>query len=158
MTSDIEQEFEQYMAMPYEIKLAPDPEDGGWVVSIPDLPYCMSEGDTVEEAMEMIRDAQRGWLTVVLSHGDSVPEPRVESTYSGKFMLRVPQTLHRTLVEEAGRQNVSLNQYAVMLLAKGAAQTSLNAQVEQRLADLQVQVTALQKAVERSRERQVQRV
>jgi len=72
-TEAIERAVEHYMTKPYRIELVPD--DDGWYVRIPDLPGCMSQGDTVEEAIEMIRDAQRGWLFVSLSHNDIIPEP-----------------------------------------------------------------------------------
>jgi predicted RNase H-like HicB family nuclease len=49
----------------YGIKLEPDLEDGGYVVECPSLPGCMSQGDTVEEALSMIRDAIRGHLAVL---------------------------------------------------------------------------------------------
>ena len=49
-------------------------EEGGYVVSVPDLPGCISEGDTFEEALEMIKDAVSGWLVVAQQHGDPIPE------------------------------------------------------------------------------------
>ncbi len=41
-----------------------DLEEGGYWVECPDLPGCMSQGETIEEALEMIRDAIRGHLAV----------------------------------------------------------------------------------------------
>jgi predicted RNase H-like HicB family nuclease len=49
-------------------------DEGGYVVSMPDLPGCVSEGDTFEEALEMIKDAMSGWLLVAQEHGDPFPE------------------------------------------------------------------------------------
>jgi predicted RNase H-like HicB family nuclease len=49
-------------------------EEGGYVVSVPDLTGCVSEGDTFEEAMAMIKDAMSGWLLVAQEHGDPIPE------------------------------------------------------------------------------------
>ena len=49
-------------------------DEGGYFVSAPELPGCMTEGDTFEEAMAMIEDAMQGWLEVALEHGDPVPE------------------------------------------------------------------------------------
>ncbi len=54
----------------YEFEVA---QDGGYAVSIPELPGCVSEGSTFEEAMEMIHDAMEGWLLVAAKHGDPVP-------------------------------------------------------------------------------------
>ena len=48
----------------YEVVLHPDAEDGGYWVECPSLPGCSSQGDTVEEALEMIKDAIKGHLEV----------------------------------------------------------------------------------------------
>ena len=122
----IENAVEQYMAKPYRVELTPD--EGGWFVRIPELPYCMSQGDTVEEAMEMIRDAQRGWLTVALENGDAIPDPQEPSYtsdagYSGKFNVRVPKELHRDLAQAAEQQGVSLNLFVATALARALGQT-----------------------------------
>ena len=109
--------LEYYMALPYTIELMPDP-DGGWFVSVRELPGCISQGDTQEEALEMIRDAMEGWLAVALEDGMQVPEPRKLDDYSGKFVARVPRSLHRELVRRAADEGVSLNQMINVLLAQ----------------------------------------
>ena len=68
----MEKTLEYYMALPYTIELTSDPE-GGWFAAIKELPGCMSQGDTPEEALEMIRDAQAGWLSVALEDGPPFP-------------------------------------------------------------------------------------
>ncbi len=55
----------------YEFEVA---EEGGYLVSVPELPGCLSEGDTFEKAWEMIQDALEGWLHVAKEHGDPIPE------------------------------------------------------------------------------------
>jgi antitoxin HicB len=113
---DIEREVERHMALPYRIELVAS-EDGGYFVRIPDLPGCMSQGETVEEAMEMIRDAQRGWLEVTLENGQPIPLPAGTAGYSGKFTLRVPKRVHRALAEAADAEGVSVNLFAASVLA-----------------------------------------
>lgn len=49
----------------YSVLLHPDTEDGGFWIECPSLPGCASQGDTVEEALEMIKDAIEGNLEVV---------------------------------------------------------------------------------------------
>jgi len=78
----------------------------------------MSQGDTPQEAIEMIHDTMRGWIEVSLEDGDPIPEPRPEESYSGKFVVRVPRSLHRELVERAEQEGVSLNQYINVALAR----------------------------------------
>jgi antitoxin HicB len=107
---------EYYMNLPYTIELIKDPE--GWFVRVKELEGCMSQGDTAAEAIEMIQKAMELWLEVSLEDGLPIPEPRPDEDYSGKFVVRVPRSLHRELVEEAARQGASLNQYINVALAR----------------------------------------
>jgi len=74
MTVERDREIRRLMALPYQIELIPD--DDVWFVRIPDLPGCISQGDTEEEALTMIRDAQYGWIATALEDGEPVPPPR----------------------------------------------------------------------------------
>lgn len=52
------------------------PEDGGgWLATVPDLPGCMSDGDTIEEARENVRDAIACWIAAARRLGRAVPSP-----------------------------------------------------------------------------------
>ena len=117
----MEKTLEYYMALPYTIELTSDPE-GGWFAAIKELPGCITQGDTPEEALEMIRDAQAGWLSVALEDGDPIPEPRALEEYSGKFVVRVPRSQHPDLVQHAEAEGVSLNQYINVALARDLGQ------------------------------------
>jgi antitoxin HicB len=112
----MEKTIEYYLNLPYTIELRGEPEEG-WFVRVRELPGCMSEGDTAEEALMMIREAMHLWLEVAVEEGDAIPEPRAEEEYSGKFVVRVPRSLHRELVATAEREGVSLNQYINVALA-----------------------------------------
>ncbi len=116
---------EYYLGLPYTIELWRAPE-GGWVVQVKELPGCVSQGETAEEALAMIQDAMEGWLAVALEMGDQIPEPRAEESFSGKFMVRMTRSLHRQVVEQAEREGVSLNQYmnTTLAIAVGAAQAN----------------------------------
>jgi antitoxin HicB len=106
-----------YMKLPYTIELQKHPEEG-WFVRVKELRGCISEGDTAEEALAMIQEAMELWLEVSLEEGIPIPEPRPDEDYSGKFVVRVPRSLHRELVDEAQRQGTSLNQYINVALAR----------------------------------------
>jgi len=54
-------------------ELQPEPE-GGYTVTVPSLPGCISCGDTFEQAMEMIKDAMEGWLAVAREEGVPIPD------------------------------------------------------------------------------------
>lgn len=49
-------------------------QEGGYIVSVPALPGCITEGDTLEEAMEMVKDAISGYIASLKKHNESIPE------------------------------------------------------------------------------------
>jgi predicted RNase H-like HicB family nuclease len=57
-----------------QVLLIPDMEDGGYIVEVPSLPGCRSEGDTVEEALINIRDAIDLYIESMIAHEEEVPE------------------------------------------------------------------------------------
>ena len=57
-------------------------EEGGYVVSVPALPGCVTEGDTFEDASLMIKDAVEGYLDVLKGEGEDIPEERPETVIS----------------------------------------------------------------------------
>jgi len=66
-----------YLALPYPILLVPsDEEEGGWLGKVPDLPGCITFGETKEEALAMIEDARVGWITHCFEQGNPIPEPQ----------------------------------------------------------------------------------
>jgi antitoxin HicB len=74
-----------YMSLPYPVLLIPAPADNTWYAKIPLLPGCMSDGETVEEALENLREAQELWLEVALEDAMEIPVPEPEKTLSLTF-------------------------------------------------------------------------
>ena len=105
----------------FAIRKLTDDEGGGYLIEFPDLPGCMSDGETIEEALANGEDAKRCWIAAMKEAGRPIPSPSVEpaENYSGKWQLRTPKSLHRRLAERAKREGVSLNALAVALLAEG---------------------------------------
>jgi len=65
---------------------------------------------------EMAEDAKKSWISSRLEKGLEIPEPRNED-FSGKILLRLAKSLHRTLSNQAKREGVSLNQHILGLLS-----------------------------------------
>ena len=59
----------------YHINIFYSEEDGGYIADIPDLRFCSAFGDTPEEALAEVLDAQQAWLESAVKHGDPIPEP-----------------------------------------------------------------------------------
>lgn len=108
------------MNLPYNYLIQQVTDESGsyYYGKVLELDGCQSTGDTFEEAYESLREAMKGWLEVKLQYDDSIPEPTGDENYSGKFVLRVPKSLHRQLAIEAQREGVSLNQYAMYKLSR----------------------------------------
>lgn len=60
----------------YTIILHPDPEEGGYTVTVPALPGCITQGETLEEAIAMAKDAIRLHIESLIAEGEPVPEER----------------------------------------------------------------------------------
>lgn len=98
------------------------PEDGGgYLIEFPDLPGCISDGETVEEAIENGRDAMRSWIAAAKQAGRKIPKATVaaDNKFSGKWQQRAPKSLHRRLAERAKSEGVSLNTLVVTLVSEG---------------------------------------
>ncbi len=50
-------------------------KEGGYSVEVPDLLGCVTQGDTLEEAMEMAQDAALGWLLTAIEEEEEIPKP-----------------------------------------------------------------------------------
>ena len=117
--------LDYYMSLPYRMELIPDNDEGGFVVSFPELPGCLSCGDTEEAALLNARDAKKAWLEAALEENIPINEPDSLNDYSGQFKLRLPKSLHRSLAENSKREGVSMNQYCVYLLSKNDALSAI---------------------------------
>lgn len=117
MTDKNKNGFSYFVSLPYRIEIHPAIE-GGFVAAIPDLPGCITQGDTQEETIQMIEDAKKAWIETALEEGIEIPEPIPnEDEFSGRFNLRIPRSLHRDLTKRAEREKVSLNMLATYLLS-----------------------------------------
>jgi antitoxin HicB len=112
--------IEEYLELPYTIEILKEVDDdySGWVGRVVELPGCITQADSFEELGEMIQDAMHAWIEAALEDGYPIAEPRPFEDYSGKFVVRVPKSLHRELVEFAEKDGVSLNAYINMALGK----------------------------------------
>ncbi len=111
----------------YPIKVFYSEEDKGFIAIIPDLPGCTAFGETEEDAIKEIKNAQDLWIKTAKKEGRKIPAPSVEGTYSGKILARTPKSLHRALIEKAQEEGVSLNQLVVYLLSVGLYKQKMKA-------------------------------
>ena len=112
----------ELMALPYRKVIRGDAEQG-YLGECPELPGCVTAGETEAEALEMLHDAMEAWLENALAHGDPIPPPADlgGETYNGRLTLRMAPALHRLLAEQAREQGIPLNQWINTLLAQRSA-------------------------------------
>jgi predicted HicB family RNase H-like nuclease len=91
-----------------------DREFVGTCVELPSLSWLEeSQGAALAGIEKLVADV----VADMSAHGESVPEPLAERSYSGRFVVRVPSELHRRLASEAAEQGVSLNRLVSQRLA-----------------------------------------
>ncbi|MFC1937585.1 toxin-antitoxin system HicB family antitoxin [Chloroflexota bacterium] len=131
--------LEYYLGLNYPVTLY-HAEEGGFAAEIEDLPGCLTQGETVEEAMENIEEARQLWVKAAYEDGVEIPIPRTDEEYSGRFLVRIPKSLHRRLAEQARYQGVSLNQYVESILSAGASTQSVVGEIKTELDKISRQI------------------
>lgn len=113
--------IDYYLKLPYKLEIVPDMDEGGFVARYPELPGCITVGDTLESVVKNLNDAKIEWITAALEDGNTIPEPSTYDDYSGQFKLRLPKSLHKLLADQSKKEGVSMNQYCVYLLSMNNA-------------------------------------
>ncbi len=108
-----------YMDLPYNYIIQPVNDESGFYfyARVLELDGCQSTGETFDEAYKNLREAMKGWIEAKLDGGFEVPMPVGYDDFSGKFIVRIPKSLHYKLSVEAEQEGVSLNQYALYKLS-----------------------------------------
>jgi len=101
---------------PFIIRPLSKEEGSGILIEYPDLPGCMSDGETIDEAIKNGKDAVKCWLEAAKKSGRVIPKPSKELP-SGKWVQRVPKSLHAKLIEQSKKEGVSLNTLVISLIA-----------------------------------------
>jgi antitoxin HicB len=90
-------------------------EGGGYLVEYPEIPGCMSDGESIEEAIANGREALRDCLEVFKESGRKAPRPSIEPA---QWRQRLPRTLYLKLTERARSEGVSINSLVTAMIAE----------------------------------------
>lgn len=123
--------LERYLELPYHIDVRSE-QDGDrswWKASVEELPGCASRGETPDEAVAGLRPEMESWLAAAIAEdreipmpvGESSATPRASRGYSGRFLVRMPKSLHEQLAIAAERDHVSLNRFVTDALTASVA-------------------------------------
>lgn len=78
MTTEYAEEVDRYMALAYEIRVYRDECDGSlcYMAVHSELPGCMAQGDTPDDAVANLAEARRDYISALLEEGLEVPRPK----------------------------------------------------------------------------------
>lgn len=102
--------FSQY---PFEIRPLNKEEGGGFLITFPDFSECISDGETIEEAIQNGLDALRETIAALESNGYPIPEPG-----SYEQAIQLPTNLYSRLLRYAKREGVNINTLTTTLITK----------------------------------------
>lgn len=141
MTPAEREPLSHYLGLAYPYTVIKD--DEAFFVEFPDLPGCMTQVEDAADIAAMAEEIRTLWIETEYERGAKIPEPATQSGFSGKFVVRVPRSLHRDLAIAARREGSSLNAYITYLLAERniAAQAMVRLERLESLAD-QVSIDA----------------
>ncbi len=100
----------------YTYRVTWSAQDHEFVATCAEFPSLSWLATSQIEALQGLQDLLRDVIADMKEQGEEVPEPFAERSYSGKFNLRVGESLHRELAIQAAEDGLSLNQYILRRL------------------------------------------
>ena len=116
---------EKIQDYPFIIRQLSQEEGGGYLIEFPDLPGCMSDGETIKETIENGYEAVSCWLQAAKETGRSIPQPGELDKQSGKWVQRVPKSIHLRLVKKAEAEGISLNTLVISIISEALGRNNL---------------------------------
>ncbi|MCD4782418.1 MAG: toxin-antitoxin system HicB family antitoxin [Candidatus Eremiobacteraeota bacterium] len=108
-----------YKLFDYNIKVFQDKRDGDFGACIEEIPEVSAYGETVNDAVNELKTVYNLWLEDCQELCYPIPEPFNVRDFSGKFVLRMPKSLHKSLAVKAKKEGISLNQETIYCINKG---------------------------------------
>lgn len=104
---------------PFLMSILPPEEGGGYLIEFPDLPGCMSDGETIEETIENGKDAVFCWIETAKDFGDEIPQPGSADVFNGDWIQQIPEHIQIQLSQRAEQKGISLNTLVTEMLSAG---------------------------------------
>lgn len=109
---------------PFEVQPLSNDDGGGYLITFPDLPGCVSDGDTLEETLRNGFDAAESWLRTAAEFGDQIPLPGYR--IGPRLLAQLPQSLELQLSERAKEHGVDAGALATRFIAEGLIRYETN--------------------------------
>ena len=112
-------QINDYMKLPYTRLVQEINDETGhyFYGRIFELDGCHTTADSITEVYDDLNSIMESYIEIKLENNLPIPIPQSTEKYSGKFVVRLPKTLHQKLAIEAQKEGVSLNQLALYKLA-----------------------------------------
>lgn len=123
-------EWKQYVDR-YRIEFDWSDEDQAFVARVPELPGCVTHGETLVEAVKMATEAIELHLESMAARGIEIPIPLSMEQFSGKMPLRISPILHRHLVMRARAKKTSVNRLIEKTLEKAREHDFEDVEIEE---------------------------
>ena len=117
------------MKYPFSVYFTQVEKHKFWIAECKILKGCVGQGETPEEAIAELELNAEEWLSTAKEYGIPIPEIplETETEHSGKFTVRISPYVHKTAVELAKQQGISLNQYVNdAIISQNVALTTTN--------------------------------
>ncbi|MCD4783586.1 MAG: type II toxin-antitoxin system HicB family antitoxin [Candidatus Eremiobacteraeota bacterium] len=115
-----------YSLYDYNVKVFFDKEDDDFVAAIDEICGCSAFGNTPEDALRELEIAYKAWLETVIESGYPIPKPFRTDEEIGKIELQMPESLCRQIIEQAMKDNMSVNQEIIHFLKLGLTLSKLS--------------------------------
>jgi antitoxin HicB len=123
--------LQDYQKLNYKMEIEFNPEEKAYFVTFPELPGCMADGNSPNEAIKEAIKAKNKWLEIAIQTGWTVPEPTPKIETSGRLTTRLPKYLHKKLIIRAEQEGVSQNQLIATYIAEGLERSIITDTVKQ---------------------------
>lgn len=112
-TQNKTKDINYYLNLPWTYTIETTRETGEllYIVHVNELPGIATDAPSLEEAMELIKEAMKGAFKLYLKHGDEIPEPVNADKFKGNIAYRTSSSRHYKLFKEAQKHNQSLSQF-----------------------------------------------
>lgn len=135
--------LEHYKKLNYKMVIYYDREEAVFFVEFPELPGCIAEGNTAEEAVKNAKRVKNEWVKTALEAGWKIPEPTVSIETSGRLTLRLPKSIHKKLIDRSEEEGVSLNQLLLTYISEGLERISAKDYLEKAIGEHSSVITRL---------------
>lgn len=105
--------IDYYLSLPWKYIIEEDVDNDGkkiYVIRVKELAGLATDGYSLDEAMESVKEAMTLLFEVSLKAGDVIPEPIDENNYDGNIAYRTSPRRHYFIAQEAEKRNLSLSQ------------------------------------------------